>query len=269
MYLNFYGLNEMPFNITPDPRFLLFTRNHQDAYDHLMFGIEQRKGFIEFTGEVGSGKTTICRSVLANLKANIKTALILNPCLTGTQLLKAILSDFGLPSAARNRLSYLQVLNRFLLEQLAGGNNVALIIDEAQDLSQELLEQVRLLSNLETDQHKLLQIILCGQPELQKRLLSPALRQLRQRITIRFHLLPLTEMETSQYIDHRLRTAGWKGGPLFSSDGVQHVFKYARGIPRMTNSVSDVAMLAGYAAGSHLIDGACVKRAIQQLEGHA
>lgn len=268
MYLNFYGLREMPFNITPDPRFLLFTRNHRDAFDHLMFGIEHRKGFIEFTGEVGAGKTTICRCVLANLKSNIKTALILNPCLTGTQLLKAILTDFGLPGVARDRLSYLQILNQFLLEQLSAGNNVALIIDEAQDLSQELLEQVRLLSNMETDQHKLLQIVLCGQPELQKRLLSPALRQLRQRITVRFHLMPLTEAETGQYVDHRLRTAGWQGGPLFSPDGVRHIFKYARGIPRLTNSVSDVALLAGYAAASRIIDGTCVKRAIQQLEGH-
>ena len=269
MYLKFYGLTESPFNITPDPRFLFYTRHHREAYEHVLYGIENRKGFIQLTGEVGAGKTTICRAVLANLKSDIHTALILNPCLTENQLLRAILNDFGLNAKGRDRLAFIETLNRFLLEQVAADHNVALIVDEAQDLSPELLEQIRLLSNLETDQHKLLQIVLCGQPELQRRLEAPDLRQLRQRITVRYHLRPLTEEETRQYLDHRLRTAGWTGGELFTRDAVHAVHRYANGIPRLTNAVSDVSLLAGYVAQTRTVDGACVKRAIQQLEGRS
>jgi len=267
MYLRFYGLSEQPFSITPDPRFLLYTRHHKEAYEHVLYGIESRKGFIQLTGEVGAGKTTICRAILSNMKADIRTALILNPCLTGNQLLRAILNDFGLNAKGRDRLAFIDTLNCFLLEQVALGCNVALIIDEAQDLSAELLEQVRLLSNLETDRHKLLQIVLCGQPELQRRLDTPELRQLRQRIAIRCHLRPLTEEETRHYIEHRLRTAGWKGGELFATDAVHAVHSYAAGVPRLTNALCDVALLAGYAAQIGVIDVACVKRGIRQLEG--
>ncbi len=267
MYLKFYGLSEPPFNMTPDPRFLLYTRHHREAYEHVFYGVEQRKGFIQLTGEVGSGKTTICRALLAGLKSDTNTALILNPCLTGNQLLRAILHDFGLSSGSRDRLALIETLNRFLLDQVAVGCNVALIIDEAQDLSADLLEQVRLLSNLETDQHKLMQIILCGQPELVRRLDAPELRQLRQRVTVRYHLRPLTESETSEYIDHRLRTAGWQGEPLFTPDAAHAVYAYANGIPRLTNALCDVSMLAGYVAQARTLDGACVRKAVQQLEG--
>lgn len=267
MYLNFYGLTEAPFNITPDPRFLFFTRHHHEAYTHLIYGIENRKGFIELTGEVGSGKTTLCRAVLSTLKANIRTALILNPGLTQIQLLRSILNDFGLPARGRDRLSYIETLNEFLLDQINTGNNVAVIIDEAQDLSAGVLEQIRLLSNLETDQHKLIQIVLCGQPELRARLATPELRQLRQRITVRYHLLPLTFDETNQYIDFRLKQAGREQGELFAPDAVKSVFKYTKGIPRMINALCDIALLAGYAAGASQITAACVKKAIAQLEG--
>lgn len=267
MYLKHFGFTEEPFSITPDPRFLFFARHHREAYDHLLYGIEHRKGFIELTGEVGCGKTTICRAVFAGLSCGVATALVLNPRLTETQLLRAILGDFGLNVAGRDRLSYIQRLNSFLLEQLREGNNVALIIDEAQALSDELLEQVRLLSNLETDQHKLLQIVLCGQPELKKRLGAADLRQLRQRIAVRCHLLPLTEEEVGQYIDCRLRTAGRKEGGLFDSDAVRRVYRYSGGVPRLVNSLCDIALLAGYAAGTTSIDKHCVVRAIRQLEG--
>ena len=267
MYLNYFGFKEAPFNITPDPRFLFFSRHHREAFDHVVYGIEKRKGFIELTGEVGAGKTTICRAVLARLSPNIKTALVLNPTLSQTQLLRAILNDLGLGVKGRDRLAYLETLNRFLLEQLGQGHNVALIIDEAQDLIPEVLEQVRLLSNLETDQHKLLQIVLCGQPELKQRLAAPELRQLRQRITVRCHLFPLTEEEMKQYINYRLQTAGWEGTDLFQPEALGAIYRYAQGIPRLVNAVCDVALLAGYVAGSRQVDLRCANQAVQQLEG--
>ncbi len=267
MYLKFYGFTEAPFNITPDPRFLFFAQHHREAFDHLVYGIENRKGFIELTGEVGAGKTTICRAVLASLAPTIKTSLVLNPWLTENQLLRAILHDFGLTVKGRDRLAYLETLNAFLLEQLRSSNNVALIIDEAQDLAPSVLEQIRLLSNLETDQHKLLQIVLCGQPELKQRLAAPELRQLRQRITVRYHLFPLTKEELKRYIEHRLEKAGWSGDPIFNDDAVRRVYAYSGGIPRLINAVCDVALLAGYVARTLKIDGACVLKAIQQLEG--
>ncbi len=267
MYMQYFGLKEAPFNITPDPRFLFFTRNHREAYDHLVYGIENRKGFIELTGEVGSGKTTICRAVLSGLSSNVITALVFNPSVTETQLLRSILRDFGLAVKARDRLSYIECLNNFLLQQLRNGNNVALIIDEAQDLSSEVLEQVRLLSNLETDQHKLIQIVLCGQPELKQRLAAPELRQLRQRITVRYHLFPLTEEEIREYIEYRLKTAGLNNNELFTPKAVRRIYGYSNGIPRLINAVCDVALLAGYVARTKKIDNHCVKKAIQQLEG--
>lgn len=268
MYLEYYNLKEFPFNITPDPRFLYFSKHHQEAYDHVMYGIQSRKGFIELTGEVGSGKTTLCRAVLANLGEDVETALILNPSLTETQLMRAILNDFGLVAKGRDRLAYIETLNEFLLNKTREGTNVAVLIDEAQDLSPEVMEQVRLLSNLETDQHKLIQIVLCGQPELKERLERPDLRQLRQRITVRYHIPPLTVDETMLYIRHRLWVAGANGEPSFDESAVYELYRYAKGGPRLINAVCDHAMLAGYVARTRVIDAPCVKQAIRQLEGH-
>ncbi|MBP7830834.1 MAG: AAA family ATPase [Kiritimatiellae bacterium] len=265
MYLDFYGLKEPPFNITPDPRFLYFSARHREAYDHLIYGIEHRKGFIALTGEVGSGKTTVCRAVLAALPKEVRTALVLNPSLTETQLLRAILHDFGLAPKGRDRLAYIEQLNAFLLEQTRQGFNVALFIDEAQDLLPEVMEQIRLLSNLETDQHKLMQIVLAGQPELQARLARPEFRQLRQRIMISCNLLPLSEEETGLYIQHRLAVAGAADGAGFAADAVRRIHKYAGGIPRITNTVCDRAMLAGYIAGTRQVGGREVKRALEEL----
>ena len=267
MYLDFYNLNEYPFSITPDPKFLFFSPHHREAYDHLIYGIEQRKGFIQLTGEVGSGKTTLCRAVLANLGDDVETALILNPSLTESQLLRAMLNDFGMDVRGRDRLAYIEKLNEFLLEKTRQGGNVALLIDEAQDLSPQVMEQVRLLSNLETDQYKLIQIVLCGQPELKKRLARPDLRQLRQRITVRYHLQPLTMEETMQYINHRLAVAGADGSVTFAPGGVKEVYRYARGCPRLINAVCDNALLAGYVNRTRVIDARNVKQAIKQLEG--
>ncbi len=267
MYLEFFKLREYPFNITPDPRFLYFARHHKEAYDHLIYGIQSRKGFIELTGEVGSGKTTLCRAVLANLGNEVETALILNPTLTETQLLRAMLNDFGLEVRAKDRLAYIEKLNDFLLQKNHNGINVAVVIDEAQNLSPAVMEQVRLLSNLETDQHKLIQIVMCGQPELKKRLARPDLRQLRQRITIRYHLSPLSQEDTAMYIRHRLWIAGSNNTITFEPGAIRELHRYSKGSPRLINAVSDNALLAGYVNRTQTIGAKLVKKAINQLEG--
>ncbi len=266
MYLDFFGLNEMPFNITPDPRFLFFTEQHREAFDHLIYGIQNRKGFIELSGEVGSGKTTLCRALLSSLPQNIRTALVLNPSLTETQLLRAILNDFGLTVKGRDRLAYIERLNIFLLEQVKEGNNVALIIDEAQDLAPEVLEQIRLLSNLETDQHKLMQIILAGQPELHEMLGRSEFRQLRQRIVVTCRLKPLSEEDVAAYIAHRLRVAGAPADVGFDEGAVRLVYKHTGGTPRLINTLSDHALLAGYVATRRKIGPSEIKKAIAHME---
>lgn len=267
MYLNYFNLQEMPFNITPDPRFLYYTSHHREALDHLQYGITQRKGFIELTGEVGSGKTTLCRALLSSLHSEIKTALILNPTFSESQLLRAMLNDFGLAPPISDRLSYVECLNAFLLDCYHQDINVALLIDEAQDLTPEVMEQIRLLSNLETDQHKLIQIVLCGQPELKKRLNRPELRQLRQRITIRYYLPPLTIKETEGYIRHRLAVAGPQSPLSFTDSAIKQVFRYTHGCPRLINAACDNALLAAYVSRQQIIDANCVKKGIKQLEG--
>ena len=266
MYLDYYGLEEPPFNITPDPRFLFFSAQHREAFDHLLYGIENRKGFIELTGEVGLGKTTLCRAVLTNLPKKVHTAMVLNPILSGTQLLRAILKDFGFHVVGRDRLFYIEQLNAFLLGQMQDGYNVAVIIDEAQDLTPEVMEQVRLLSNLETDQHKLMQIVLAGQPELHKRLDNHELRQLKQRIMIRCRLLPLTGDETGQYIAHRLKVAGAKHEVGFDQEAVELIYGYTKGIPRVINAFCDRVMIAGYVAGKRMISASEVRNALSDME---
>lgn len=271
MYNAFYGFQEPPFNITPDPRFLFFSERHREAFNHILYGIRERKGFIQVTGEVGAGKTTICRAILEQLDPGTKTALILNPVLSGSQLLRAIVAELGLKPERPDRISCLEALNRFLLEQLSEGHDVVLLIDEAQDLDVELLEQVRLLSNLETDQRKLLQIVLIGQPELRDKLNDKQLRQLRQRITVRFHLTSLSREETHHYIRHRLHVAGGpqaNGGlPEFDRWALWRIHRYSKGIPRLINAVCDKALLCGYVLGTNRLGGEHVRRAIRELEG--
>jgi general secretion pathway protein A len=268
MYQQFYGFYESPFNITPDPRFLFFSGRHQEAFDHLVFGIRERKGFIQITGEVGTGKTTLCRALLEELGDGYRTALILNPCMTGPQLLRSVLAEFGLSASRNDRVVWLETLNRFLLEQVEEEHNVVLLIDEAQDLSVELMEQVRLLSNLETDRQKLLQIVLIGQPELRRMLDDRGLRQLRQRITVRYHLTPLNLTETEQYIWHRLRVAGANGRPTFSRSALRRIHRYSEGVPRLINAVCDKALLCGYVEGEDHLTARHLRRAIKELEGH-
>ncbi len=268
MYLEYYGFKEPPFDITPNPRFLFFSEKHREALNHLLYGIQQRKGFVELTGEVGAGKTTLCRALLEQLGPKFKTALILNPVLTPKQLLKAILIEFGLEPKGRDRFDFITQLNKFLLAEIMAGNEAVLLIDDAQAMTDELLEQVRLLSNLETTDRKLLQIVLLGQPELRDKLNQTSLRQLRQRITVRYHLHPLREEEVDEYIHHRLATAGANGnGPQFERDASRAVFKYSCGVPRLVNAVCDKTLLAGYVFQTNILTKAMVKRAVAELEG--
>ena len=267
MYLNFYGLTQAPFDITPNPRFLFQSTKHREAINHLLYGIRERKGFVQLTGEVGAGKTTLCRSLLEQLDASFSTALILNPVMTAEELVRAIAAEFGLNVTGRDRLETIATINEHLLTQAQNGRDCVLIIDEAQDLTDDLLEQVRLLSNIELDDRKLLQIVLLGQPELRDRLNNPRLRQLRQRITVRYHLAPLTRAELSQYVKHRLELAGANGAPHFTQPAYWRVFHYSGGIPRLINAVCDKALLAGFVEQSDRICYRMVNRAIRELEG--
>ena len=269
VYLEYYGLSDPPFDITPNPRFLFYSAKHREAYNHLLYGIRERKGFIQLTGEVGAGKTTLCRALLENLDpGRYSTALILNPVMSAEELVKTVGLEFGLPVHGLDRLDILGVINQFLLQQVERNRETVLIIDEAQDLTDELLEQVRLLSNLETDDRKLVQIVLMGQPELRDRLNDPRMRQLRQRITVRYHLMPLNRGEVSQYVHHRLHVCGGNGIPNFTRLALWRVYQYSRGIPRLVNAICDKALLAGFVAQNERIDFRIVGRAVRELEGH-
>jgi general secretion pathway protein A len=267
-YLQYYNLSEAPFTISPNPRFLYLSAKHREALNHLLFGIRERKGFVQLTGEVGAGKTTLCRELLAQLPPEqYSTALILNPVLHPDQMMAAIATEFGLDVRGKDRFQTLQILNFFLLDEMVKGRDVVLIIDEAQNLTNDLLEQVRLISNLETDDRKLLQIVLMGQPELRDRLNEHSLRQLRQRITVRYHLSPLGFSEVKEYIQHRLHVSGANGSPCFSSGAIWRVFKYSKGIPRLVNAVCDKCLLAGFVNQRARINFGMAGRAIRELEG--
>ena len=267
MYKDFYGLREYPFNMTPDPEFLFLGRQHRIALDLLRYGIRERKGFIAITGEVGAGKTTLCRTLLGTLEAGTKTALLLNPCLSDSQVLRAICDEFRLQPAKTTKKDLYDTLNAFLLRELAANHIVALIVDEAQDLKPAVLEQIRLLSNLETAKEKLLQIVLIGQPELGELLDREDLRQLKQRIALRHHLAPLPATEVGDYIAHRWRVAGGDGRLTWSPAAVTLIHEYSRGVPRLINVVCDKALLAGYVAEARVIEPSMVERAIAETEG--
>jgi len=270
MYTKFYNLREEPFNITPDPRYWFLAGHHREALNHLLYGIEQRKGFILLTGEVGAGKTTLCRVLLDKLPGSFHSALILNPVLSETQLLRATLGEFGLTTKRLDRLRCLELLNRFLLEVNSQGQDAVLIIDEAQDMPDKTLEMARLLSNLETARQKLLQIVLLGQPELRDKLRRPKFRQLAQRITVRYHLSRLDRRETAEYLDHRLKVAGIDeqaaGDVLrFDPGAIKEIYDYSKGTPRLINAVTDKALLAGYVYNTWRIDRRIVRSAIREL----
>jgi len=269
MYEEFYGLSAPPFSITPDPRYLFFSRRHREAYEHMLFGIRERKGFIQITGEVGAGKSTLCRALLAEIGDSCATALILNPVMSSLQLLRAILHELGLDDRGNDRLRLLQNLNEFLLARVHEGRDVVLIIDEAQDLTPAVLEEIRLLSNLETDDRKLLQIVLLGQPELRDTLDRAALRQLRQRITVRYHLKPIDRQETEAYIQHRLAIAGANGRPTFSRPAIRAIHLYSHGVPRLINAVCDKTLLVGYIEDRDHLTLRHVWRAVRDLAGRS
>jgi general secretion pathway protein A len=268
VYFEYYGLTLPPFDITPNPRFLFLTEKHREALNHLLYGIRERKGYVQLTGEVGAGKTTVCRAMLRQLDNHFYTALIVNPVLSANELMKAIATEFGLDVNNLDRHGTVAAINAFLIQQVQQCGDAVLVIDESQNLTEELLEQVRLLSNLEMENRKLLQIVLLGQPELRDRLNSPRLRQLRQRITVRYHLAPLSRLEVAEYIQHRLTQAGAKGRPTFTKWALWRIFNYTRGIPRLVNAICDKALLAGFVEHSDVITYRMVGRAIRELEGN-
>ena len=258
MYKEFYNFKEAPFNMTSDPDFFFSSSQHAEAFSHLAYGISNRKGIIVVTGEIGTGKTTLCRTLLNKLKSNVKTALILNPYFSDTQLLRLIVKDLGIEGKFKNKLALIEALNDFLIEQSLEGNNVVLVIDEAQNLKARQLEQIRLLSNLETEKAKLLQILLVGQPEFLNKLKLTSLRQVNQRVAVRYHILPLKEEEIHDYIDHRLKIAlQYKNGkmkPIFTDKAVESIYLYSGGTPRLINILCDRALLDGFVKETHTID---------------
>ena len=270
MYTAFFGLREKPFALSPDPRFLFLSAAHREALAHLLYGIEQGEGFIAVTGEVGTGKTTLCRTLLRRLGHEIEVAFLFNPKLSARELLEAILIEFGVEKRGDSTREVVDELNHFLLERRQQGRRVLLIIDEAQGLPPDTLEQIRLLSNLETETEKLIQILLLGQPELDELLESPDLRQLRQRIGVRWRLAPLSRQETGDYVRHRLRiSADASRDHLFHEDALRTVYRASRGIPRLVNLVCDRALLSAYADGSPTVDASHVEEAVRETRGGA
>ena len=266
MYENHFGFAELPFNVSPDPRFFYSNPVYREALVTLHYGIEARKGFVIITGEAGTGKTTLLRMLMHNLDSAIHTAFVFNPRLTFTALLRFILSDLGVTSSAKDRLKLTEQLNSHLIEQLKKGQTVALLVDEAQALSDEILEELRLLSNLETDQEKLIQIVLMGQPELESKLDQPELRQLKQRVTLRCRLLPLTEDEVGLYIASRIKTAGYEGKELFVPEAVRKITHYSSGIPRLVNVVCDNALVIASAASKKQVSAEMIDEVAHDLK---
>ncbi len=266
MYQSFYGLKEMPFNITPDPKFLYLSPTHQEALQHLKYGVQEKKGFILLIGEVGCGKTTICRRFLNELDpSHYDTALILNTRITEIDMLRAILTELGENTPAQGQHDLAAQINRVLLQRIEKGRDIVLIIDEAQNLSFRVLEQIRLLSNLETDKQKLLQIVLIGQPELKVLLSHDRLRQLRQRILVNSELKPLKLADTTHYVQHRLTLAGASGRPYFTSAAMRSVHRFSKGIPRIINNLCDKALLAAFVRDSDEVNYWDVRRAIREV----
>jgi len=268
MYTSFFGLNEKPFSITPDPRYLFMSERHTEALAHLIYGVRESGGFIQLTGEVGTGKTTLVRSLLQQIPDNADVAVILNPQISRNEFLSAICEELGvpLPQSANNIKTLTNALNEYLLDNHGKGKRTIVIVDEAQNLRIDVLEQVRLLTNLETTKQKLLQIILIGQPELREILSRNDMRQLAQRVTGRYHLEPLSRDETSAYIDHRLKVAG-AVGPIFSHAAKQELYRLSLGVPRMINVIADRAMLGAFTQEIREISPTLLRQAAAEVFG--
>jgi general secretion pathway protein A len=267
VYESHYGFAEKPFNLTPDPKYLYLSQRHTEAFAHLEFGRRERGGFILVTGEVGTGKTTLARYFLSRLDSRTATAFVLYPALTAAELLRSTLEDLHIPVPGTSLKDHVDALHRFLLEAREKGRDVVLLIDEAQDLSSEVLEQIRLISNLETDTEKLIQIVLMGQSELQEMLSRRELRQLAQRVTAQYHLSPLSRPETEDYVAHRLRVAGGEGKVSFTPGALAVVHQRSGGVPRLINLICDRALLAGYVQGVRVVDASMVRRAAREVKG--
>ena len=268
MYASHFGLKQAPFSIAPDPRYLFMSERHREALAHLLYGVGGGGGFVLLTGEIGAGKTTVCRCFLEQIPRRCNVAYIFNPKLSTAELLQSICDEFRIPLPGGPEASlkaHVDALNEFLLKTHAVGQNNVLIIDEAQNLSPEVLEQLRLLTNLETSERKLLQIILIGQPELRQMLAQPELEQLAQRVIARYHLDALSEEETAQYIQHRLETAGLKRGSLFERKALKRIHELTRGVPRRINLLCDRALLGAYAEGKARVDKAIVEKAAEEV----
>jgi len=270
MYAPFFGLKQEPFSIAPDPRYLFMSERHREALAHLLYGLGGGGGFVLLTGEIGAGKTTVCRCFLEQIPRRCNVAYIFNPKLTVTELLRSVCDEFGIPFAHQGPgtptvKDYIDPLNEFLLKTHAVGQNNVLIIDEAQNLSADVLEQLRLLTNLETNERKLLQIILIGQPELRTMLAKPELEQLAQRVIARFHLEALSEKETMQYIRHRLAVAGMSRSVPFERNAMRRIHQLSRGVPRRINLLCDRALLGAYADNKSKIDRAIVDKAAGEV----
>ena len=269
MYTSYFGFKESPFNLTPDPRYLFLSPHHREALDHLLYGINERKGFIAITGGIGTGKTTLCRALLDQLDKSTKSALIFNSFINEKELLEIINQEFGihLDPGVQTKKEHVDRLNQFLLKTFSGGGNAVLLIDEAQNLSHTVLEQIRMLSNLETEKEKLIQIVLVGQSELKDLLASSSLRQLNERIMVRYELRPLAHMDIQGYVEHRLVVAGGRGDLRFTKGAFKAIYRYSQGNPRRINAVCDRALLIAYAREKYTISKGMVGSAIEEIRG--
>ncbi len=267
MYLEFFGLKKRPFDMTPDPSFFFPSQKHKEALASLVYTLTAKRGFVVITGDIGSGKTTVCRTLLRSLDPAAKVALLTNTILTPKQLLEAVCDALFLPADNRTKVCILSRLHQFLIQQNEAGNPVVLIFDEAQNLSIKALEEIRLISNMETDTQKLVQIIFLGQPELRDKIGRPELEQLRQRISLRYHLRSLDRKEIRPYIEHRLRIAGDEEGRVkFTRSALDSVYKFSKGVPRLINVVCDQALLTAYLRDSRKIDQTIVAEIIAEFD---
>jgi general secretion pathway protein A len=269
MYTSYFGLKENPFNLTPDPRYLFLSTYHKEALDHLLYGINDRKGFIVITGGIGTGKTTLSRALLGQLDESVKSALIFNSFISDTELLEMVNQEFGIKTdpKTKTKKGYIDKLNRFLLKSFTTGGNAVLLIDEAQNLSLPVLEQIRMLSNLETEKEKLIQIVLVGQSELKELLANPSLRQLDERIMVRYELKPLDQKDVQGYVEHRLVVGGGRGNLNFTGSALREIYRYSQGNPRRINAVCDRALLIAYAKDEFSISRGTIRKAIDDMRG--